>query len=77
MKRKNTGVKEIIQGHRAKMNSSDRSGLDQENQEDAEGWTKVISKSSKRMLRKKQRMEEPSDAKSPEKRHKRQSRRRS
>jgi hypothetical protein len=59
------------------MNSSDRSGLDQEDQEAAEGWTKVLSKSSKRMLRKKQRMEEPSDAKSPEKRHKRQSRRRS
>jgi hypothetical protein len=40
------------------MNSSDRSGHDQENQDDAEGWTKVISKSSKRMLRKKQKLQE-------------------
>ena len=33
MKKKNTGVEEIIQGHRAKMNSSDRSGHDQDMEE--------------------------------------------
>ena len=53
MEKKNTGVEESNQGHRAKMNSSDRSGLEGE-----EGWTKVLSKSSKKMLRKQQRREE-------------------
>ena len=52
MKKKNTGVKEVIQGYRAKMNSSDWSGLESFNSED--GWTQVLSKSSKKMLRKKQ-----------------------
>jgi hypothetical protein len=43
---------ESNQGHQAKMNSSDWSGLQDS---DAEGgWTSVVSKSSKRMLRKKQ-----------------------
>ena len=51
MKKKNTGVEESNQGHRAKMNSSDRSGLDQES---TDGWTTVVSKRSKRMLRKNQ-----------------------
>ena len=55
MKKKNTGVNESNQGHRAKMNSSDRSGHDQE---DEEGWTTVIRKSSKKMLQKKLRAEE-------------------
>jgi hypothetical protein len=50
MKKKNTGSIESNQGHRAKMNSSDRLGL-----EDEEGWTEVLSKSSKKMLRKQQR----------------------
>ena len=53
MKKKNTGVEESNQGHRAKMNSSDRSGLEGE-----EGWTTVLSKSSKKMLRKQQRRED-------------------
>ena len=55
MKQKNnhTGVEESNQGHRAKMNSSDRSGL-----EDEEGWTEVLSKSNKKMLRKQQRRED-------------------
>ena len=57
MKKKNTGVKEVIQGHRAKMNSSDRSGLDQEDA-DGSGWTEVVSKRSRRMLRKNQKVEE-------------------
>jgi hypothetical protein len=47
-KKKNTGVEESNQGHRAKMNSSDRSGLIQDV---AEGWTQVLSKSSKKKLR--------------------------
>jgi hypothetical protein len=55
MKKKNTGAKQIIQGHQAKMNSSDWSGLEEES---AEGWTQVFSKSSKKMLRKKQKLQE-------------------
>jgi hypothetical protein len=49
MKKKNTGTFESDQGHRAKMNSSDRFGLEEDM---AEGWTQVLSKSSKRRLRK-------------------------
>ena len=49
MKKKNTGVEESNQGHRAKMNSSDRFGLEQD---DADGWTTVLSKRSKKKLRK-------------------------
>ena len=48
---KKTG-NESNQGHRAKMNSSDRFGLDQSVESD--GWTKVISKSAKRLARKKE-----------------------
>ena len=55
MKKKNTGSIESNQGHRANMNSSDRSWFPEEN---AEGWTTVVSKSSKRLLRKKQKVED-------------------
>ena len=48
---KKTG-NESNQGHRAKMNSSDRFGLDQSVESD--DWTKVISKSAKRLARKKE-----------------------
>jgi hypothetical protein len=54
-KKKNTGVDQSNQGHRAKMNSSDRSGFDHE---DSGDWTTVISKSSRRKLQKKQRNQE-------------------
>jgi hypothetical protein len=47
-------IHESNQGHQAKMNSSDWSGLESQNSED--GWTQVLSKSSKKMLRKKQRV---------------------
>ena len=74
MKKKNTGVEESNQGHRAKMNSSDRSGLDLGS---ADGWTMVVSKRSQRMLRKSQQVEEPSPTDSSNERSKRQARRRS
>ncbi len=45
---------ESNQGHQAKMNSSDWSGLKSLNSEDEDGWTQVLSKSSKRKLLKKQ-----------------------
>ncbi len=54
-KKQNTGVDQSNQGHRAKMNSSDRSGFDHE---DSGDWTTVISKSSRRKLQKKQRSQE-------------------
>jgi hypothetical protein len=53
-KKKNTGVEEINQGHRAKMNSSDRFGLEEDA---AEGWTTVLSKRSKKKLRKEKTVE--------------------
>jgi len=59
MKKKNTGNEQSNQGHRAKMNSSDRSGLEQ----DAEGWTQVIGKRDKKKLRKDQKKQEQESAK--------------
>jgi hypothetical protein len=56
------------------MNSSDRSGLDQES---TDGWTTVVSKRSRRMLRKGQQVEEPAPTESTNKRSKREARRRS
>jgi len=61
MKKKNTGNEQSNQGHRAKMNSSDRSGLIQENI--AEGWTQVIGKRDKKKLRKEQKKQEQESAK--------------
>jgi hypothetical protein len=54
MKKKNTGVEESNQGHRAKMNSSDRLGLEENV---AEGWTTVLSKRSKKKLREEEAVE--------------------
>lgn len=59
MKKKNTGNEQSNQGHRAKMNSSDRFGLEQ----DAEGWTQVIGKRDKKKLRKEQKKQEQESAK--------------
>jgi len=61
MKKKNTGNEQSNQGHRAKMNSSDRSGLIQE--DIAEGWTQVIGKRDKKKLRKEQKKQEQESAK--------------
>ncbi len=41
--------KQSNQGHQAKMNSSDWSGL--ENQDSEDGWTRVLHKSSRKKLR--------------------------
>ena len=43
------GHKQSNQGHQAKMNSSDWSGL--ENQDSEDGWTRVLHKSSRKKLR--------------------------
>ena len=60
MKKKNTGNEQSNQGHRAKMNSSDRFGLEQV---DAEGWTPALGKRSRRKLRKDQKQQEQESAK--------------
>ena len=60
MKKKNTGDQKSNQGHRAKMNSSDRSGLEQDG---AEGWTQALGKRSRRKLLKEQKQQEQESAK--------------
>ena len=65
MKQKNnhTGVDESNQGHRAKMNSSDRSGFDQE-EADGSGWTEVVSKRNRRLLKNQKVEEKPKSPRS-------------
>jgi hypothetical protein len=62
-KKKNTGIQDSNQGHRAKMNSSDRYGL---NQHIADGWTQALGKRSRRkLLRKQKHQEQESEEVSP------------